>query len=308
MASVIAPFTRLDMSVDYTWDWTPVDAGSTYIELRGASFFGRFTGQFNVNVTASTVTGPASTFQFARNGVNLMTFDFSPGLDAAVVATYMDNGDRLQPALAHLLRGNDTVTGQSGLNDILRGYGGNDTLDGAGGRDTAFYDGPRANYSVGLVSNNFRVTDRAGTEGTDTLLSVERIKFSDSSVALDINGTAGSAYRLYRAAFDRAPDLPGLGFQINALDRGQALASVAANFVASPEFRSTYGSLDDRQFVTQLYANVLDRAPDAGGLTYHINNLAHGMQRGEVLMGFSESPENKAAVIGTIQNGIEYQF
>ena len=211
MASVIAPFTRLDMSVDYTWDWTPVDAGSTYIELRGASFFGRFTGQFNVNVTASTVTGTASTFQFARNGVNLMTFDFSPGLDAAVVATYMDNGDRLQPALAHLLRGNDTVTGQSGLNDILRGYGGNDTLDGAGGRDTAFYDGPRANYSVGLVSNNFRVTDRAGTEGTDTLLSVERIKFSDSSVALDINGTAGSAYRLYRAAFDRAPDLPGPG-------------------------------------------------------------------------------------------------
>ena len=33
-------------------------------------------------------------------------------------------------------------------------------------------------------------------------------------LALDINGTAGQVYRLYQAAFDRKPDLVGLGYWI----------------------------------------------------------------------------------------------
>ena len=109
------------------------------------------------------------------------------------------------------------------------------------------------------------------------------------------------AWRLYQASFDRTPDLPGLGYHTASLDHGLALSQVATQFIASPEFASRYGSLDDAAFVTQLYANVLDRAPDAGGLAYHVDHLAQGLARADVLVGFAESPENQALVVGSLQ-------
>ena len=72
----------------------------------------------------------------------------------------------------------------------------------------------------------------------------------------------------------------------------------------SPEFQARYGALNNTQFVAQLYANVLDRAPDSGGLAYHVGHLNAGMTRADVLVGFSESPENQANVIGQIEHGM----
>jgi serralysin len=94
---------------------------------------------------------------------------------------------------------------------------------------------------------------------------------------------------------------------MKALDDGLNIAQVAANFIASPEFTATYGALDNTAFVNQLYQNVLHRGADAGGLAFHTSNLATGANtRANVLVGFSESPENQAALIGTIQNGMVY--
>lgn len=39
---------------------------------------------------------------------------------------------------------------------------------------------------------------------------------------------------------------------------------------------------------------------------FHVNNLTAGMARADVLVGFSESPENQAALIGIIGNGMFY--
>mgnify|MGYP003942493579 CR=1 FL=1 len=96
--------------------------------------------------------------------------------------------------------------------------------------------------------------------------SVERLQFSDGTLALDTGSgqTAGEAYRLYQAAFNRTPDTAGLKYQTNALDSGYSLSTVAGNFIASPEFQRTYGNVNDTQFITLLYQNVLHRAPDAG--------------------------------------------
>ena len=44
-----------------------------------------------------------------------------------------------------------------------------------------------------------------------------------------------------------------------------------------------------------LYSNVLNRELDQGGYDYWVGNLNNGIeQRHEVLLGFSESTENKA--------------
>ena len=54
-----------------------------------------------------------------------------------------------------------------------------------------------------------------------------------------------------------------------------------------------------------MYTNVLHRAPDAAGAQYWVEIL--DSQRDDVagvLANVSESPENQAALIGAIQNGI----
>jgi uncharacterized delta-60 repeat protein len=201
----------------------------------------------------------------------------------------------------------DTMSGDAG-DDHLTGGGGNDAIDGGSGLDTAVYVGSVADYAITIGASSTLISDSvSGRDNVDTLANVERLAFADGFLALDIHGDAGQAYRLYQAAFDRVPDLAGLGYQMNELEHGMALRQVAQNFINSPEFASKYGSLDDTQFVTQLYANVLHRAPDAGGLAFHTGNLASGINtRADVLVGFSESPENQANVIGAIEHGIAY--
>ena len=201
----------------------------------------------------------------------------------------------------------DVLTGGAGR-DSFTGNGGNDTLDGGANIDTAIYNGARAGYTVTVSASSITIADSvAARDGTDMLRNIERVKFSDISLAFDVAGNAGQAYRLYQTAFNRPAEAAGLGFQMKALDDGLSLVQVAGNFIASPEFVRSYGALDDSQFVTQLYANVLHRAPDAGGLAFHTGNLANGSNsRADVVVGFSESPENQAAVIGSIQNGMQY--
>jgi hypothetical protein len=205
--------------------------------------------------------------------------------------------------VSNLPANSGNTTGTAGA-DTLTGGTGTTTLDGGAGTDTAVYTGARASYTLARTDAGFTLKHAAGT---DTLLNVERIKFADAHVALDTAGNGGMAYRLYQAAFNRTPDQGGLGFQMKALDDGANIAQVAANFIASPEFTATYGALDNTAFVNQLYQNVLHRAADASGLAFHTHNLATGANtRANVLVGFSESPENQAALIGTIQNGMVY--
>jgi len=207
------------------------------------------------------------------------------------------------------LGGNDTVSAGDG-NDTITGGAGDDSIDGGNGIDTAVFSGNRASYTItpGPGAGTWTVTDNSltGGDGTDTLVNVERLQFADQSVALDLTGNAGETYRLYQAAFDRVPDLGGLGFQIHVLDSGETLEQLAAQFIASAEFQSTYGNVDNTAFVTLLYQNVLHRDPDAGGLAFHLSELTDGVSRAHVLAEFSESPENQANVLGAIQNGIAF--
>lgn len=66
---------------------------------------------------------------------------------------------------------------------------------------------------------------------------------------------------------------------------------MVAGFTRSQEFRERYGALSDAAFVTQLYRNVLDRAPDAQGLENWSARLEDGMSRERVVLGFSDSAE-----------------
>jgi hypothetical protein len=221
----------------------------------------------------------------------------APVAVAGLVIAGFDGADFLRGAAGH-----DAMNGGGG-NDSLLGAQGNDTLDGGAGVDTAIFEFSTRDYKRVAGAAGLTV---AGAEGTDTLVGIERLKFSDFNIALDIDGHGGMAWRLYRAAFDRAPDLPGLGYHLRDLDNGVSLSTVGAHFIASPEFLATYGLLDDVQFIARLYENVLHRAPDAGGLQYHLDEFTRGDSRADMLTHFSESPENQDAVLIAIRDGMLY--
>jgi hypothetical protein len=195
------------------------------------------------------------------------------------------------------------IAGGAG-NDALGVPAGILVLDGGAGFDTAVYTGARASFAVARDGNGFSVSDAWGDHAT--LRNVERVQFGDGMVALDIDGNAGQAYRLYQAAFDRTPDKAGLGYWIDMLDHGQTLQDAARDFVASPEFSGLYGAgVSDAQFVQALYQNVLHRPAEGAGFDFWVSSLQI-VSRADVLANFSESAENQAQVVGSIQNGIDY--
>ena len=106
-------------------------------------------------------------------------------------------------------------------------------------------------------------------------------------------GSTGAVHRLYRAYFQRDSDDTGLCYWSRLVDGGAPLVDVSQAFAGSAEFATTYGSLTDRQFVELVYQNVLGRAGDADGVAFWTSQLTSGaMNRGEVMLNFSESPEN----------------
>ena len=195
--------------------------------------------------------------------------------------------------------------GSDGAN-LIQASSGNQRIDAMGGLDTISYDGVKSAFAINRGAAETTVVGSNGA--TTSLVNVERLAFADSTVALDIDGSAGKAYRLYQAAFDRTPDKGGLGYWINALDSGKTLAQIAGGFTGSKEFADLYGtSTSNAEFISLLYDNVLHRAPDADGLNFWINAMVvHQAPREEILAQFSESAENQAQVIGAIQNGIEF--
>ena len=215
--------------------------------------------------------------------------------------------------------GNDVMVDPSGLN-FFQGNQGNDVCDGGYGIDTAIYQGMLKEYNLkeALVSyanqknlNGFSILDnQTNRDGQDQLVDIERLQFSDISLALDTGKgeIAGSAYRLYKAAFDRMPEAEGLGFWINTLDQGANLVNVAQGFINSDEFRVMYGANpSDQQFVTLLYNHVLHRPPEGEGYQFWLNSLNAGVSRAQVLKDFSESTENINQTAELIANGIQYE-
>lgn len=235
---------------------------------------------------------------------------YAPARDTGgAVATY-DGTNNLGIAYGCVIEnaiggsGNDTLIGNDSSNRLTGGAG-NDTLDGSSGIDTAAYGGNRAGYTVTKTASGWTVSSAA--DGVDTLSNVERLKFADETVAIDISGAAGQAYRIYQAAFNRTPDASGLSYWIRQMDNGTSLSQVAYNFLQSAEAKAAYGSNPGvNDFVAKLYNNVLHRAGEAGGVQYWTGLLQSGaVTYTDVLVGFSESSENQVGVIGAIQNGID---
>ena len=173
---------------------------------------------------------------------------------------------------------------------------------------TTSYSGNSSDYKFfNLGNGEYGIRPDAG--GTiDSLTGISTLQFDDKSLSTSndikatfdqvtgLNTDSGKMFRLYNAAFARFPDAGGLSYWINNFSSGiDDERAVSSSFLASDEFKERYGeNILHETYVQNLYLNVLNRELDQGGYDYWVGNLNNGIeQRHEVLLGFSESAENK---------------
>lgn len=266
--------------------------------VRTQDYFGSF--QFtNGEVSGGTLISTAA----YQNGLYYEVTDINA--NAATVAEYIGGFD-FKGALNEVLKGNDTVIGSAG-NDVIKSGAGNDTINGGAGIDTVQYNSKAGLIVTRTVDANGRAYAIKVDGKNDVVSNVERIGFGDgSTLAIDVEAgqNAGSAYRLYQAAFDRTPDKTGLKFWITQLDSGASLNQVATGFVNSNEFKAVNPGTDSSTLINSYYQHVLHRAPDATGLEYWSNAAANGMSAPEMLVSFSESQENISNTAAALDNGL----
>jgi hypothetical protein len=114
----------------------------------------------------------------------------------------------------------------------------------------------------------------------------------------EFQNTTAPVTRLLFASFLRIPTTLELDFWVGQFRNGNTpLAVIAESFSQTPEFLARYGSLNNTDFVTAIYNNVLGRPPDSGGLTFWVGQLNSGaVTRGGLVLAFSESAEHRARI------------
>lgn len=167
--------------------------------------------------------------------------------------------------------------------------------------------GYRDNYTI-TVSASGDISLHNKLDGTTQVIQgVKLIKFFDRHTSFDLDGVDGQVYRLYQAAFNRKPDPLGLGFWIKAARAGTPLTEIADGFIGSTEFQQMYGKeVVNTKFISLLYNNILHREPEQAGYDWWVAQANGGAARSGVLLGFSDSKENRDGLLADMANGFDF--
>jgi hypothetical protein len=209
---------------------------------------------------------------------------------------------------ADLILGND-------LDNRLTGSGGNDIIDGRPGNDTAAFSHHLNGYTVIAFGGRIVI---AGPDGTDTLISIEHLKFDDATINVTDDGNPEFDALYY---LSRNPDVFQAG--VNPLDHFNAFGwregrdpnpyfSVSQYLGANPDVKASGVNLLDHyqqsgwhqgrdpgaHFDTTLY---LLRNPDVAAAG--IDPLAHYLA-----FGFSEGRQIYEAIGQSISGGFDAEY
>ena len=211
--------------------------------------------------------------------------------------------------------GGDAFFGND-ANNVITGNGGDDRITGGKGIDTAVFSGRINDYSIEKVTTNivfpepysasnyvkteYKVTDNAGSNGTDTLSGCEVMKFSDTSIILISSPGDCQIYRIYQTVFDRLPDSEGLEFWSGFLSHGNSLVDMSKLFLSSSEYLVGHGSESLPEQVNEFYLNTFHREPGQAGfdglIAQQINDGILSMQ--SFVASISDSLESQSHLIG----------
>ena len=209
----------------------------------------------------------------------------------------------------------DVLTGNE-LNNTLIGGKGDDKIDGDAGIDTVSYtvnyDDVKLDNFIDYGSDGSNI--QLGTawnvsidSDVDTLRNIERLKFNDTNIAIDIEGNAGKTVRLLSTLLgsEAASDKKNIGFGLSALDGGmsyEALMKAGLDIVlgANPSGASV---------VDLLYKNLVGSTAPQSILDEYGSMIDSGSMTATSL-GIAVADHSMTAtnidLVGLAQTGIEY--
>ena len=212
----------------------------------------------------------------------------------------------------------NTLFGLAG-NDLLVGGLGNDIIDGGSGLDTVRVDdqygsGEVRNYSikksadgswtVSFIGPTTAIYPPPATNGTDQLINVERLKFTDKSFALDLDGVVGIAAKVIGAVLGKTqvqnPTFVGIG--LSYLDKGMSYSDLGSLAMTA------VGATTNDAVVSTLWRNVIGTEATTAIKAPYIKMLSDGMKVGDLVVLAADTSFNTTNInlVGLAQTGIEY--
>ena len=197
----------------------------------------------------------------------------------------------------------ETLDGGAG-NDQITGGGGNDNINGGIGIDIAIFSGAFKGYKISTGTASALVTGDSLTDGIDTLLNIERIRFSDKSIAIDLNGNAGITAKVIGAVLGKTqvlnPTFFGLG--LSYLDKGMSYSDLGALAL------SAVGATTNDAVVSTIWRNVIGTDATTAIKAPYIKMLTDGMKVGDLVVLAADTSFNTTNInlVGLAQSGIEY--
>jgi hypothetical protein len=188
---------------------------------------------------------------------------------------------------------------------VLIGNDSSNILDGGSGIDTAIMESSKDRYTLNKTPNGYTLTDIANSGNLDTLTAIERLKFSDTELALDLDGHAGQVAKLLGAVFgaDAVANQEYVGIGLGEIDNGlsyEQLAEFAMN---------ARGLKTSDEIVTLLWNNLFGSLPSETDKFPYIESLDNGkISIGALTVLAADSSPNTDNInlVGLAQNGIAF--
>jgi hypothetical protein len=227
-----------------------------------------------------TVTARGKTASILVNDTSLTPTVITPPT-TIVSSTLYGNGRYFIPT-----SGSDKVTGTAFL-DVVR-------------QPSNLAD----NQLTKLSDGTWQVQNKTAPSNSDNLVNIERIEFSDISVALDVSGSAGQVAGILVAVF-------GPSYLQNTTYAGIGLAYLDAGTSYSDlcQLAINAAGLNATTLVSSAYKNLFRRDPDISGLTYWTSAINSGLDYGSFLSTFLQSTEAQIFIKQTnlSETGLAYK-
>ncbi|MGE5338352.1 MAG: hypothetical protein ACM3PU_11015, partial [Gemmatimonadota bacterium] len=167
----------------------------------------------------------------------------------------------------------------------------------------AVFSGSSVNYSISAGANGARIVS-GGSDGSDTLVGIERIQFSNVIQATDTSpgGNTYAAYAMFNAGFNRAPTTNELSLWTSTLDRfGGNTADLAQTMI---DYYAPGVSNED--LVAYLWSTIVGGTIPANALATYTGLVANGTFTQASLLDYvsklSLNTDEIVQIVGTTLN------
>ena len=191
------------------------------------------------------------------------------------------------------LYGNDVANKIEGSlgNDTLYGGLGNDTLDGGADTDTALWNFASSQYQLTASTTGWKVTDKTGVDGTDTLINVEKLQFTDRSVIIESKSHGSYAdlptelYQFFITAFDAAPGVTYMdqlaeAYRWYKFSESNPVKKIVDIFTTKTQFTDVYSpSLSHSDMAAKLVNTIVKNSASTASKSEAINDITAALDK-----------------------------